>query len=218
MNVQTATTSENPVKRRAILDSAIRTFAELGFRGTDVQVIADRAGVGKGTVYRYFGNKQDLFWATMLEVFLRLQDHLLAATEGVAEPLEQLRAACLAYAGFFDADAQYLEVFVQDRAEFRGAAPDSHREYHEKLIDHFAGLIERGIAIGRFRPVDARKTVISLGGVLYGCVVHSCYMDHNYSLTEVTRHAVDVFLQGLRHHGEPSEGDSPCGGDTRSSG
>src|SRR4030042_2121028 len=106
--------AEDPHKHRAILDQAIRTFAEVGFRGADVQVIADRAGVGKGTVYRYFGNKEDLFWATTFEVLERLDRHMLQAMEGIEGAAEKIRAACVAHGAFFEANPQHLEVFVQD--------------------------------------------------------------------------------------------------------
>jgi len=119
MNETPVVAAVSPEKHTAILDQAIRTFAELGFRGTDVQVIADRAGVGKGTVYRYFGNKEDLFWATSLEVFLRLRAELFSAIERTDGAIEKLRAAGRAYSGFFDANPECLEVFVQDRAESR---------------------------------------------------------------------------------------------------
>lgn len=198
--------AEGTDKRIAILEQAIRTFAELGFRGTDVQVIADRAGVGKGTVYRYFGNKEDLFWATTLEVFIRLHKHLLAEAEHVEGALEILRAVSLGYAGFFEANPDYLEVFVQERAEFRGSHPDSHRQFHEDAIGYFGKVIEQGIADGEIRPVDARKTVLALGGVLYGIVVHDCYAAHNYTLTELTGFTVDTFLDGIRAKGLGKEG------------
>ncbi len=198
MTGRNETASESPEKRRAILEQAIRTFAEVGFRSTDVQVIADRAGVGKGTVYRYFGNKEELFWATTFEVLERLERHMFAAMEGIEGARAKLRAAGLAHAGFLDADPQYLEIFVQDRAEFRGSHPESHQRYHEKLIARFVEIIEQGIADGELRPVDARETVLSFWGLLYGSVVHSCYAVHNYTLTELTRHSVDIFLKGIR--------------------
>ena len=64
-------------KRAVILNTALKIFARDGYADTDVQVIADLAGVGKGTVYRHFGNKQELFLATarhsqeMLGEFIR---------------------------------------------------------------------------------------------------------------------------------------------------
>ena len=98
MTTRNGSCSEDPGKRQAILDQAIRTFAELGFRGADVQVIADRAGVGKGTVYRYFRSKEDLFWATTYEVMLRMERHVFEAMEGVEGACAKLRAAAAAHA------------------------------------------------------------------------------------------------------------------------
>ncbi len=154
--------------------------------------------MGKGTVYRYFGNKEDLFWASTLAVVTRLEEHLVGRIEGVEGALEKLRAASRAYAEFFEAHPEYLEIFVQERAEFRGSAPESHLEYHEKLIQRFGGIVEEGIAAGEIRPVDVRKTIIALGGVLYGAVVHACYAAFGKTLTEMAQYAVDIFLEGIR--------------------
>src|SRR5215510_13871781 len=47
-------------KREAILAAALELFVERGFFGTAVPEIADRAGVGAGTIYRYFESKEAL--------------------------------------------------------------------------------------------------------------------------------------------------------------
>lgn len=47
-------------KRRAILDAALELFSERGFHGTAVPLVAERAGVGAGTLYRYFDSKEAL--------------------------------------------------------------------------------------------------------------------------------------------------------------
>jgi len=198
MPVSDTATTESELKRDAILAQAITTFAREGFRNADVQVIADRAGVGKGTVYRYFGNKEDLFWATTFAVANRLESHLVEAMQGIDGALAQLRAACRAYAEFFRANPDYLEIFVQERAEFRGSAPQSHVEYHEKLIDRFSRVVEQGIAAGEIRPVDVRRTIIGLAGLAYGAVVQTCYVLFDDGVADATEHAIDIFLQGLR--------------------
>jgi AcrR family transcriptional regulator len=166
-------------------------------------VIADRAGVGKGTVYRYFGSKEELFWATTLEVFVRLERKLVEAMQRVHGTLDILRATGLAYAAFFDEHPDCLEVFIQDRAEFRGAAPDAHHEMHERFLAQFVRLVEDGIAAGEVRPVDARKTILGMGGMLYGIAVHSAFTIHNYSLVDQTEFALDTFLKGLRPEDSP---------------
>src|SRR5262245_34828698 len=47
-------------KREAILDAALELFAERGFHGTAVPQVAEKAGVGAGTIYRYFESKEAL--------------------------------------------------------------------------------------------------------------------------------------------------------------
>ncbi len=198
MSAHQTSATESAEKREAILAQAIATFAEEGFRNADVQVIADKAGVGKGTVYRYFGNKEDLFWASTVAVLERLEPCLLEAMKEGEGAIGKLRAVARAYAEFFDANPQYLEIFVQERAEFRGSAPDSRIEYDRKLMGHFVGVVEEGIATGEIRPLDAERTVVALAAVAYGNLLYACYAGIDESLTELSEFAVDVFLEGLR--------------------
>jgi TetR/AcrR family transcriptional regulator, repressor of fatR-cypB operon len=51
---------DGPERRAAILGAALELFAERGFHGTAVPLVAERAGVAAGTIYRYFESKEDL--------------------------------------------------------------------------------------------------------------------------------------------------------------
>ncbi|HEY4055805.1 MAG TPA: TetR/AcrR family transcriptional regulator [Kofleriaceae bacterium] len=64
-------------KRRIILDAAIRVFGERGFHGTSVPDIASAAGVGTGTLYRYFEHKEGLVNEVFRDAKLRLRAALL---------------------------------------------------------------------------------------------------------------------------------------------
>lgn len=50
-------------KREQILDAALAIFAENGFHGAPTSLLAKRAGIGVGTIYRYFADKDDLIHA-----------------------------------------------------------------------------------------------------------------------------------------------------------
>ncbi|MFJ8266688.1 TetR/AcrR family transcriptional regulator [Peribacillus asahii] len=64
-------------KRDDVLDAALILFAERGFDGTTIPMIADKAKVGAGTIYRYFENKEALFnwlfqyWVTRLSEIVK---------------------------------------------------------------------------------------------------------------------------------------------------
>jgi AcrR family transcriptional regulator len=200
--------AEDPSKRQAILDRAIEAFAESGYRGADVQVIADGAGVGKGTVYRYFQSKEELFWAATFEVMLRLEKTLFTSMDRVEGTCAKIRASAIAYAKFFQSNPQFLEVFIQERAEFRGTGPESHREYHQKLIHRFEEILQKGIDAGELRPIDTYRTTHTLGSLLYGIVVLGCHLSP-ISGVEMAEHAVDILLRGLRAD-VASQRESPC--------
>lgn len=205
--VRSSTLVESPEKRAAILDQAIGAFAQDGFRGTDVQAVADNAGVGKGTVYRYFASKENLFWQSTLAVLQRLEAELNQAAAGATSAVDKLRALAHAYASFFASHPQYLELFIQDRAEFRGAGPESHRQYHRALNARYAEIIAAGIATGELRPVDPATTIAAFASLLYGGVALNCYRADNPSLDGVVEYAADVFLDGLRPTRRKDEGE-----------
>jgi AcrR family transcriptional regulator len=214
MTFRNGTSSEDPGKRQAILEQAIRTFAELGFRGTDVQVIADRAGVGKGTVYRYFKSKEELFWATTYEVMLRLEQCLNEAMEEVAGACAKFRAAATAHARFFQENPEYLELTVQDRAEFHGSGPESHREHHERMIRQMGEILQQGIDAGEIRPVDPQQTTIALGSLLYGAGILGCHL-RSVDVQRMTEHGVDIFLRGISRENACDTKSSELVGSTR---
>ncbi|MGH2404457.1 MAG: TetR/AcrR family transcriptional regulator [bacterium] len=60
MAVYETRVAEAPGKREAILDAALRLFSEHTFDGTAMPLIAERANVGAGTIYRYFDSKEAL--------------------------------------------------------------------------------------------------------------------------------------------------------------
>ena len=66
--------------RRAIYDAALDLVAEVGYPRTTIEGIAARAGVGKQTIYRWWGSKADV----LLEAFLDLSTQ--AAREAGQEP------------------------------------------------------------------------------------------------------------------------------------
>lgn len=75
-------------KRQAILQAAATQFRACGFEATSMDRIALEAGVSKRTVYNHFPSKDDLFGATLMELF-----HAAASEMDVAyDPALPLRA------------------------------------------------------------------------------------------------------------------------------
>jgi len=65
-------------KRTVILGATLELLSEHGFHGTPISLIAERAGVGAGTIYRYFQNKEELINELFTEIKRRVVKAMLA--------------------------------------------------------------------------------------------------------------------------------------------
>src|SRR5258708_7191247 len=118
-------------RREEILAAATSVFAECGYRNADVQVIADRLGLGKGTVYRYFPSKRELFLAAVDRGVRRLHERVEADTANVPDPIDRIVQAVHAYLTFFAENRELVELFIQERAEFKDRKQPAYFEQRE---------------------------------------------------------------------------------------
>ncbi len=103
-----------PDKREEIVRAALELIAEHGFHGAPMAMIAERAGVGAGTIYRYFENKDVLITELYREVEERLYTVLLegyATAKTFRERFLHLGMALLRYFIENPLDFRYLEQF-----------------------------------------------------------------------------------------------------------
>src|SRR6185295_4625428 len=106
-------------RQEEILEAATEEFARRGYAGTDLEVVARRLDVGKGTVYRYFPSKEALFLAAADRGRRRLNERTNAEAAKTRDPLEKIVRATHVYLRFFDEHPEFVELFVQERAQFR---------------------------------------------------------------------------------------------------
>ena len=75
---------------------ALELFAERGFDATTVEDVAEAAGIGRRTFFRYFASKNDVVWGDFDTALVRFRSQLAAVPEDVPL-LDGLREAVLAF-------------------------------------------------------------------------------------------------------------------------
>src|SRR6266481_3982205 len=113
------TDEANLARREDILETATALFAEHGFSDAVTQVLADRLGVGKGTIYRHFPSKQALFLAAADRVMRKLQEKVNANIAGIDDGLERIERGISTFLAFFAEHPPYVELLIQERAYFK---------------------------------------------------------------------------------------------------
>jgi AcrR family transcriptional regulator len=79
-------------RRREILKVAYEVFASKGYRDTTVADIAQRLGIGHGTFYRYFENKNDVFEQVLMTGLMRVAQSISSEDASASDTLEGYRA------------------------------------------------------------------------------------------------------------------------------
>ncbi len=83
-------------KQQLILSTATREFAQNGYERTNINVIAEKAGISVGSLYRYFTSKEDLFLMTVHEgsAFLsRTLEPIIASKQPMLETMRSIICA-----------------------------------------------------------------------------------------------------------------------------
>ena len=121
-------------RREEILDAAVSIFARDGFRKADPQAVADRLGVGKGTVYRYFPSKESLFLGAVDRGMRQMKAAVDAAVADEGDPLQRIQRGTCAYLEFFDTHPEVCELLIQERAEFRERKRPTYFEHRDMYV------------------------------------------------------------------------------------
>jgi AcrR family transcriptional regulator len=134
--------------RIRLLHGAESLVRESGFAGLTMQALAERAGVGVGTVYRYFDAKHDL----ASEVFRRVTEREVAAVSRAlsvaGSPGERLRQGLQVFATRALQSPRLAWALI---AEPVSPAVDAERlKYRPAYAGLFQTLIEQGVRDGSF--------------------------------------------------------------------
>jgi len=194
-------------RRAEITAAAAPFFAQHGYRHADIEELARGLGIGKGTIYRYFPSKEALFLATVDAAMIGLKEGVDAGTRGIEDPLEQVRAAVHAYLAFFDERPEYVDLFIQERAEFKYRDQPTYFEHRDANIGRWEGLLQRLMAEGRVRAVPATKITNVLSDLLYGTIFSNYFADRRASFGEQAQDILDILLHGILSDAERSGAD-----------
>lgn len=171
--------------RRSILDAAEAVFATEGL-SVPVDVVAERAGVGVGTLYRHFPTKEALFEAI---VTTRLQELVDSANQ--AATADDPGEALFSFLRTFGNQAS-VKHDVVDALSVAGVDIKSRcAALFDELQIRIQHLLERAAAFGAVRSDVTTAEVI-------GLVVGACHAAEQVGLGAAPERMLDVVCDGLR--------------------
>lgn len=141
-----------------IIEAGLQEFAAHGFAGTRLDDVARRAGVVKGTIYRYFEDKEALFLAVVrsrVPAVLEPSDKLIDAFEGTTRELLTSLLGVM-YGKLVDSEMSVLmRIIIAEGTKFPGLIDLYYRESISKGLPLLERAIARGVARGEVRAQRA---------------------------------------------------------------
>lgn len=150
-----------------ICDAALEVFAEKGFAAARLEEIARRAGVSKGTLYLYFGSKEELFRAVVRDTVAPNIDTVRTMVESIDLPFADVVRMFLPRLAAITTHVRVgavAKMVIGESRNFPELARVWHDEVVSRALDLIAGLIQRAQAKGEVRPGEPRLHAFTLMG------------------------------------------------------
>lgn len=192
--------------RRRILESARDVFFRDGFMRANLDEVAEKAGVAKGTLYRYFESKADLYVAVLThnhEIFL---DLMREAGEQGESAVDRVRSIARFYFAHWLDHPDYFQIFwAVDNESVIGELPreviDQISSFWERNLNVTHQVLEQGVAAGELVPCDTWE----IANVLWSIANSLIESDNTRARRQIRRrpleplymHAIEIVMRGI---------------------
>ncbi len=193
--------------RRRILEAARDVFFRDGFMQANLDEVAEKAGVAKGTLYRYFESKAELYVAVLAHNGAIFEEKMRETLDDSLPVPEQVRRTARFYFDHYVGNRDYFQIFwAIENQPVIGDLPQpvvaEVSRLWERCLTIFAETIERGVQDGSFRDCDSWEVANLLWTVANGLI----QSDRSSTRRQLRRAALDtafddaveIMLRGLR--------------------
>ncbi|MCK5126651.1 MAG: TetR/AcrR family transcriptional regulator [candidate division Zixibacteria bacterium] len=155
------------VSKSKIYEAAIDEFAESGFAGARVDIIARRATVNKAMIYYHFSSKENLYRLILSDKIENLSELITQKIDDFTDLESFLLSLSEYYNTVFCADRRFINILLRELAGGGKFARDLFsetlsRRQVPKMIQKFIG---EGIESGHYRKVDPKQVILSFIGM-----------------------------------------------------
>lgn len=185
-------------RKKQILQSAARLFSSRRYDEVLMDDIAQEAGVAKGTLYGYFPDKEELYFAVIFEGISDLNERLRARAEKDTPPEEKLRDMMHALVSFSRHNRFFFKLMsIEDNKSEKGRGENRRRWRDErgKQMRAIEEVLQDGVDQGVFFIRDLRLEAGILRDMVRSSIINS---DGKSSIEDLVEVIMGIFLHGVK--------------------
>jgi len=191
-------------KRKEIARIAMELFAHNGYEKTSIREITSQAGMGKGTFYDYFKDKEDILNEIVNLVFKDLAGNLIGKIVHVKDPITQLTVLLKEAVKMSEPFEQLMLTYMDI---WRRAVSQKHeteyiRIFQKHLKDSkeaIATIIEAAKAQEKIRAdIDSSMIATVLLALFDGFFIHFMTWKSNMDVDTIIQSFIDALMNGMK--------------------
>jgi AcrR family transcriptional regulator len=147
-------------QKTSVVQAAAGVIRQFGFEKTTMGDIAKALHMGKSSLYHYFSNKEDIFLEVFKTEVEELRDEFLRAIDAEGTPEAKFRAYILTRTEMFRRKLNQHMEFIEATSERYELLLRIHQMFDQDEIRIISGILEQGVAEGRFSLPDVHTTAV----------------------------------------------------------
>ena len=183
--------------RQEILVAAERVFARDGFHGTTVESIAKEAEFAVGTIYNFFGGKEDLFVAVLCRIAEDLTEEFEREVSSNANPVDAVAAVFDLRVRLIEKHQAFFRLMFESGPGHSAEVHSNMRRFYDRYLKALSGLFERGMQEGVFQKGDPVFTAMCLEGICHAMMLYTTLHTPTTPVSELAQRAKAAFLEQI---------------------
>ena len=185
-------------KRQLIIKAAIEVFSKNSFRSSNISEIAQKANVAEGTIYRYFKNKEDLFFSIPIEKTKEFTRELDLHLQGITGAVHKIRKFIWYYLYFFKMNPDYGRILMLEMKVSKSFTETETYDFLKKTTRRILEVIEEGQEENVIRKDTNRYLNRQLIlGILEHIVTRWLLKEGKYDLMEHYNGVTELVFHGI---------------------
>ena len=189
-------------RKKDILEAAKRVFALKGFEKATLDEIAVESEYGKGTLYNYFKNKEDLFISLMRYELDKMNDILGNSLSKYNDSREQLKEVVKAAIHYARKNQIFFRLLMKEMGKL--ASHDNNNVYHDILMEnHMFGvkiisdILSNGIKKSEVKNIDTDLAAHIFIFMIRSVIMRVLWLEGKKSMENDIDFLVSVFYDGV---------------------
>ncbi len=185
-------------KKNNIITAAQSLFARFGLKKTTVDEIAKFARVGKGTIYKFFRSKEEVFSEVVDREIEFLKLKILEAIDKETQPEQKIRAFMLAKINYLKVLANLYHITQKDASEHWPEIEEARQKMTEQDRNIIKRILDEGVKLGVFVIKNTALTAMAIAVAFKGFEIPWMLSGKKYEVEKNVNLLLGILFNGIK--------------------